>query len=210
MKNVILALFAITLTSCMSLFNLGTSSPSPYGNASSPYLWQENTELENNFFQAINEQNLKKMKECLDSGVNINGKKYDCKKVDIASGMGMWRTGTICSEKPFFLEAIATSNPDVIKFFIDNEVEVNQMYYVYEWEKDFGGHYITSYKDADYKARYPMATIDELLNSVVNYEILDILLTKGMKVTPIAQIKVKQLNDPEILNIFQKHEITLN
>jgi hypothetical protein len=205
-----IALFAIAFASCTSLFNVGTSSSNPYGKASSPYVWQENTELENIFFQAINEQNVIKMKACLDSGVNINGKKYDCQRVNIASGMGMWRSGVVCSEKPFFLEAITTSNPEVINVFIENEVNVNQMYYVYEWKKDFGGCYTTSYTDAEYKTADPVATIDELFNTIVNYEILDTLLTKGMKVTPASKIKIKRLNDPEILKIFQKHGITLN
>ena len=122
-KIAIICLMAIITTSCRLSINGTpvydlTSSGSKTGYYSDPYSCKENTELETTFVKAIQEQNLKQIENCINQGVNINGK--SCKSESIVRDMGsnFWKRVTVYDEKPFFLEAIATGNYDIVEMFV--------------------------------------------------------------------------------------------
>jgi hypothetical protein len=116
----------------------------------------------------------------------------------------MWGTMTIYESKPFFLEAIATGNSKIIKLFIDKGVEINQTYVVYDYEKGF-----SNYHTGNVKSAWPVTTLDAYFNTSIDHEILDLLLAKGAKITPIVKIKARQSEDEEIIKILEKYGVEL-
>jgi hypothetical protein len=193
LKIALISLIAISVTSC------GLTSLSD--NIYVPRPCTDNTDLERSFLEAIAEQNPKKVESCINAGVNINGASCSHKRVNTAAGQGMWGKMTIYESKPFFLEAIETGSAKIIKIFIDKGVEINQKYVIYEYAKDFGGHHTGNIKSA-----LAVTTLDACFNSIIDYEILDLLLAKGAKITSNVETKAKQMADEEINKILKKYE----
>jgi hypothetical protein len=196
----LIILFLAGLTAC-SLFSNNNISGNRY---SDPHYCKENSEVEVKFVEAVRRKKLQKMNEFALAGVDVNGGTCKCEIVNASAGQGKWRKINICEYKPFLFYAIATNNFEVIRFFVDHGVKVNQGYNIYEWEKDFGG-----FHTGNIKSSLQITTLDELFLSSVKPEILDLLLSKGAKATPFVKHKIQKLymNDNEILSILKKHGI---
>ena len=197
----LVAIITICFHSCSSLNTSRTSSGNSFSN---PHYCKENTDADILFSEAVRWKRLKTMNELVDAGVDINGKTCNCKVVNTSAGQGKWRKIKICDEKPFFLEAMATNNIEVIQFFIEHGVIINQGYSIYEWEKDFGNFHTGNVKSA-----LQITTLDELFRNSVSPEILELLLSKGAKVTPFVKYKTQKMNDSEILSILKKYGVEL-
>lgn len=170
----------------------------------------DNTELELRFIDAISSQNRKILEACYEEGVNINGATCSCVvKTSVVLNSGAWGSVRICDSKPFFLEAIATGNSSVIKWFIEKGVEINQGYAIHEYEKTNFGYIRSIGKIPQIKSSIILTTLDVFLSSPYDPDILDLLLTKGVKVTETAKRVAKNVNDEELIKIFKKHNIEL-
>ena len=203
-KSVLKAKIVITCFIMILVTGCGSTSSSTRS-SSNPYSCKENTELENSFIVALREQNFNKLQSAIDAGVDVNGKICNCKKVSVSMGSAQWGKMNICETKPFFIEAISLGNYKIVELFINNGVDVNQSYTIYDWGKDFGGHY-----NGKVKSSFTITTLEELFKyNYVDNKMLELLLSKGAKVTKVVELKAKQINDEEIFNIFKSHNITI-